>query len=302
MAAGRKRGTICATMRSPTPKTPINKMSRKKVEEVLLADRLGLHDEWVERWEQDGQCLEESLSPDRLPRFIRDTLGKYKVYDVEGHIKRLVEAGCRPQVLYLCLEELSPDAEAIRHGRQRRLVPGSDGEYSPAAEWAEGRKLATREDLESIWDNAVKTRRLIHKHRREILMVADTNEFPLPRGIITEPENADDALSLLKESLSWVSKLAGAYTKPYEETLLKSKGLLFLTAYVLAHAGARKVRGLRWKGVKGELAGLASLVTKKRWRPSDLRGKLRKFEQDYPRLHKLLLRKLDELHRFHATS
>ena len=115
------------------------------------------------------------------------------------------------------------------------------------------------------------------------------------------PEDADDALSLLKESLSWVASLAGAYTTPFEKTLLKSKGLLFLTAYVLGYADARKVRAQRWMGVKRELAGLASLVTKKKWSPSDLRGKLRKFERDYPRLHKLLLRKLDELHRFHAT-
>jgi len=301
MADGGKRSTICGAMRSPTSKTPMTKISRKKVEEGLLADRLGLHDEWVERWEQDGQCLEESLAPGGLPPFIRATLRRDKVYDVEGHIKRLVEAGCRPQVLYFCLEELSPDAEAIRHGRQRRLVPGSDGEFSLSAERAERRPLARREDLEGVANKGGKTRRLIRGHQRELLLVADMNEFPLPRGIMTEPEDAADALSLLEESLSWVSKLAGSYTKPYEETLLKSKGLLFLTAYVLAHAGATKVRGVRWMGVKGELAGLASLVTKKRWRPSDLRGKLRKFEQDYPRLHKLLLRKLDELHRFHAT-
>ena len=48
MDDGGKRSTICAAMRSPTPKTPMNKMSLKKVEEVLLADRLGLHDEWIE--------------------------------------------------------------------------------------------------------------------------------------------------------------------------------------------------------------------------------------------------------------
>ena len=50
------------------------------------------------------------------------------------------------------------------------------------------------------------------------------------------------------------------------------------------------------------LSGLASLVTKKKWRPSNLRGKLRKFESDHPRLYKLLLRKLDELHRYNAQK
>jgi hypothetical protein len=287
-------------MRSHTPKTPMAKVSRRKVEEALLADRLGLHDDWVERWEQGGKWLEQSIAPAKLPQFIRDTLGKYKVYDAEGHVKRLVEAGCRPEVLYFCLGELSPDATAIREGRRRKLVPGIDGEYSPASEWKEGRPLETRQDMRAVRNKAEETRRLIHRRQRELLLVADTREFPLPTGMTAEPEDADDALALLKESLSWVARLAGAYTKPFEKTLLKSKGLIFLTAYVLSHAQATKVRGLRWMGVDKELAGLASLVTKKRWRPSDLREKLRKFEKDHERLHKLLVRKLDELHRFHA--
>ena len=302
MADGGKRSTIWAAMRSPTPKTLMTRVSRRKVEEALLADRLGLHEDWVERWEQGGKWLEESLAPDMLPPFIGAILGRDRTYEVEGHIRRLEKAGCRRPVLYLCLEELGPDAAAMREGRRRKLVPGNDGEFNPAAEWTEGGKLETREDLESVWDKAEKTRRLIRHHRRELLLVADTREFPLPTGMTTEPEDADDALTLLEESLSWVSKLAAAYAAPREKNVLKSKGLLFLTAYVLKYADARKVKEQRWMGVKGELAGLASLVTKKAWSPSDLRDKLRKFERDYPRLHKLLVHKLDELHRFHAAG
>lgn len=37
-----KRSTIWAVMRSPTPKTLMTKVSRRRVEEVLLAERLGL--------------------------------------------------------------------------------------------------------------------------------------------------------------------------------------------------------------------------------------------------------------------
>jgi len=298
MATGGKRSKICVVMRSPTPKALTTNVSRRKVEEALLADRLGLHNDWVERWEQGGQFLEQSLAPDSLPSFIRATLRPDKVYEVEGHIRLLENAGCRRPVLYFCLEELSLEAAAMREGRRRKLVPGSDGESSPPAGWTEGRKLATREDMKAVRNKAEATRRLIHKHQRELLLVADTNEFRLPTG----PAGSDDALSLLKESLSWVSSLAAAYTAPSGKTPLKSMGLLFLTAYVLTHAGARKVRGLRWMGAKGELAGLASLVTKKKWRPSDLSGRLRKFESDHPRLHRLLLRKLDELHRFHSEK
>ena len=82
-------------MRSPTSKTPRTKVSRRRVEEALLAERLGLHDEWVERWEQGGKWLEESLAPDRLPQFIRATLGRDRTYEVEGHIRRLEKAGLK---------------------------------------------------------------------------------------------------------------------------------------------------------------------------------------------------------------
>ena len=302
MADGGKRSTIWATMHSPKPQTPTkNRVPRRRVEEALLEDRLRLNDEWVERWEEGGNCVEESLAPAGLPLFIQTTLRRDKVYRVEEYLNRLVAAGCRRPVLYFCLEQLSPEAEAAREGRRWKSIPGEDGEFTLTAERTQGRKFATREDMEAVRNKAETVRGLFHRHRRELLLVADTNEFRLPTGIMTGPEDSEDALALLEESLTWVSSLAGAYTKPYEKTLLKSKGLLYLTAYVLAHAGATKVRGLRWMGVKGELAGLASLVTKKRWRPSDLREKLRKFEMDYPRLYKLLVRKLDELHHFHAT-
>jgi hypothetical protein len=279
------------------------KVPRRRVEEALLAERLGLHDAWVERWEQGGQWVEESVAPAKLPQFIRDALGRGEdYYEVEGHIRRLEKAGCRRPVLYFCLEELSPDAAAMRQGRRRKPVPGINGEYSPASEWTEGRKLATREDLESVWDNALKTRRLIHGHRRELLLADDATEFPLPTGMTAAPEDAEDALTLLEESLSWASKLATAYAAPLEKNVLKSKGLIFLTAYVLKYADARKVREERWMGVRGELAGLARRVTKKGWRSSDLRDKLRKFGRDHPRLYKMLFQKLADLHRFHAPK
>lgn len=297
MADGGKRSTIWAAMRSPTSKTPSKeRVPRRRVEEALLEDRLRLNDEWVERQEEGGKWVEESFAPDGLPQFIRAMLGPRKADDVEGHIRRLVKAGCLRPVLYFCLEQLSPEAVAAREGKRWRSVPREDGEFTLTAERTEGRPLATREDMEAVRYNAEKTRRLIHGHQRELLLVADTNEFRLPTG----PTDADEALSLLKESLDWVSSLAGAYTAPFEKTLLKSKGLLYLTAYVLKHADPSKIRGQRHSGVDKALAGLASLVTKREWPPSGLRAKLRKFGKDHPHVHKLLLRKLEELHRFHG--
>ena len=128
MAAGEKRSTICAAMRSPTPKTPSKeRVPRRMVEEALLEDRLRLNDEWVERWEEGGKCVEESLAPAGLPSFIQTKLSRPKVYRVEEYLNRLVAAGCRRPVLYFCLAELSPEAEAAREGRRWRSIPGEDG-------------------------------------------------------------------------------------------------------------------------------------------------------------------------------
>ncbi len=291
-----------AVMRSTTPKTPReNRVPRRKIDEAFLEKRLGLCEEWIERWEQGGKCIEESLAPAALPPFIRATLSPGKVNDVEGHLNRLVAAGCCRPVLYFCLEELSPESEAIRAGRRRRSVPGEGDEFSLAAERTEERPYATREDMEAVRNKAEKVRGLIRDHQRELLLVADTGEVPLPSGMMTAPEDADDALSLLKESLAWVSTLAEAYSAPFKKTLLKSKGLLYLTAYVLKHADAKKIHGQAQAGVDNALARLASMASGKRWSPSDLRQKLSKFEKDHERLYKLLVRKLDELHRFHAA-
>ena len=145
---GGKRRTICAAMRSPAPSTPRKeRLPRRRVEEVLLKERLGLGDEWIERWEQGGKCFEESLAPAGLPPFIRATLSPGKVARVENHLDRLVAAGCRRPVLYFCLEELSPDAVAVREGRRRRPVAEEDGEFSLTPERTAGRRLATREDM-----------------------------------------------------------------------------------------------------------------------------------------------------------
>ena len=49
------------------------KIDRKKIDEAVLAERLGLDEPWIERWEQDGKWIEKSCAPDQLPEFIRST-------------------------------------------------------------------------------------------------------------------------------------------------------------------------------------------------------------------------------------
>lgn len=102
------------------------------------------------------------------------------------------------------------------------------------------------------------------------------------------------------------------------ETLLKSKGLLYLTCYVSRHADQGKLRSPKVKSVmKGPkkasgdlrarrsveapgnvLAELATQAAGKSWSPSELKEKVESFRQDYPRLYRLLEEKLTELHKF----
>src|ERR1035441_6230337 len=161
-------------MRLTTPKTPRkNTVPRARIDEALLADRLGLNDEWVERWEEGGKCVEESLAPNRLPSFIQTTLGPPMVYRVEDYLNRLVAAGCRRPVLCFCLEQLSPEAVAAREGKRWRSVRREDGEVDLLAELMEGRPLATREDMEGVRNKVKAVRRVIHRYQRELLLVAD---------------------------------------------------------------------------------------------------------------------------------
>jgi hypothetical protein len=305
-----------ASMQNPERK----KIDRKKVEEALLADRLGLNEPWIERWEENGEWREESHAPDRLTDFILSNRKKREIEDVETDIQRLVAAGCRRQVVYFCLAELSPDATWLRAGGERQPVfttgraPADDEDYSLRKR---ERRLATREDLKAVANTAKEARKQIHRYQRELELIADAAGYPLPLGLMCQPKLAVDALALLENSLTWAAKLAAAYTAPFESTLLKSKGLLYLTLYIEMYANPKKLSGSKMSGLLREsakpsgtrrakrtfvadnpLTSLANALTVRHWSPSDLYNKLAGFKADYPRLYKKLAEKLAELHDF----
>ena len=295
-------GIINIPMRSPSTKTAkTRKKDPNKISEVLLADRLGLGEEWIEKTEDNaGNWVEDSLAPDDLPQFIRSEHTPAEIMEVKRAVQRLVAAGCRQSVLYLCLEELSPEAEAIRAARRRVSVLGKDDEYDLLPEREEQRRYALGEDLEAVSNKATDTRQLIRRYRRELLLSADTKKSPLPPGIISVTSDADEALSMVTELLTWVASLAEEYTTPHETTLLKSKDLLYLIAYVVKYADADRIHG-QARGEDDALSDLATRVTGKPWSSSDLREKLHNFEKDHKPLYKRLMRKVDAAHRFHAT-
>jgi len=206
----------------------------------------------------------------------------------------------------------------IRSGREWTAVPGKDG-GDDSLHMREG-KLKPSEDLKKLATKAKVVKKEIHLYQRELLLAAQTNVHPLPDGMTTRLEPAEDAIALLESSLAWIAKLAEGYAAPYATTLLKSKGLIFLTAYVWMYAESGKLRGPQHLAAKdigatnrpevrarrdvhpqdAALASVATLCSGKDggWSPSELYAKLDTFQTDHPRLYALLYSKLKELHDF----
>ncbi len=282
---------------------------------MLLKEILGLNDPWIERSEEDGAWREESRAPDQLPRFIRKMLNEDEIATVERKVDQLVAAGCQRSVVYFCLQQLSPAAEWSRSGGHLEGVQAQQGEE--LASQKQKRPIATREDMATVASKARAAREEIHRHKYELSFTAEALRCDLPVGFSTSTENPEDALLLLESALSWVAKLADAYATPMVSTLIKNKGLLYLTLYISRHADQRKLRSTRVtdvikdrKKASGDvlartveapgnvLAELASQVTGDDWPTSDLKEKLESFRLDHPRLYRLLDQKLTELHRF----
>jgi hypothetical protein len=277
---------------------------------------LGLNEPWIERWEENGALREESCAPDQLPEFLKNKLKKGEVENLEHRVDQLVAAGCRKPVVYFCLQQLSPTSEWIRSGGHHVGTPSRPGEDCTIKR--QKTPVATREDMSSLVANARATRNQIRRFTSSLSLMAKASGIALPACLSISMGNVDDALDLLENSLTWVAKIAEAYTAPMAETLLKSKGLLYLAAYVSRHCDQRKLRSPRVKNVmKGPkrasgdlrarrsveapgnvLAELATQAAGKSWSTAELKGKLESFRQKEPRLYRLLDQKLTELHRF----
>jgi len=287
------------------------RLDRNKVDEVLLRERLGLDENWSNR-DEDG-IAHLSKTP---PSFIKQEYSEREIASFESAVDRLVAAGCRREAVYFCLRELSPAAAQSRRGQEWVAAPGQK-EGDPEKLHLRSLKLAQKDDLTVVANHAKETLKLIRRYRRELLLANDVSKPPLPRGLIASPPDAGEALSHLLQSLAWVRNLANSYVAPFETTLLKSKGLLYLTLYVSMYADSEKLKSLqqrtdneqhaahsqRRRRVKRDvlpdriLAKLATLCTGQRWAPSDLNAKLKRFEKDYPALHKTMKTKMAELHR-----
>jgi hypothetical protein len=167
---------------------------RERISDALLAERLGLDDDWMD--------LEKIADlPETLPANGGRKMSPLDMRDMEKQIALLVECGCRRPVLYCCLAQLGPEADERRKGKERHLVPAEDEAQS---HWVTTTPaLPTREDM-TVFINAS---RAYERARRQVekglLLVADArgDTHRLPQGLLTDgPDNAHEAMLIHRQS------------------------------------------------------------------------------------------------------
>jgi hypothetical protein len=288
------------------------KLQRKAITERLLRVRLGLDQDWLIRDDHGKAYL-----PTHLPHFITHDHTKKEVEELETTLERLVAAGCRRGVLMFCLQQLSPGAKEVLAGRDWKFAAGKDG--SDDVEEKRFRALGTREDLEAVSNTAKKLTKLISDYRRELLMAAEAGlAFEPPRMVLSEfgVHDQGEWLSLLQKLMAWTRGLADSYAAPYENLLMQSKELLYLTLYMSMYASIERLKGSqrraesqrpatrrmkerrarRYVHPDHALAYVATLCTGRHWAPSDLFANLKTFRTDYPALYREMTKKMEALH------
>jgi hypothetical protein len=279
------------------------KSARKKISEQLLIERLRLEEEWLD---PDNICKD---FPTRLPKSIRQQRSPAEIKDLKKALDQLSKRGCHMGVLYWCLNRLGPRADWLRRGGEEipPLVEDSQTVSMPT----EPRKLATREDMAHLIRQVKSTAKTIYRFRRELLLSADAlgDDCPLPESFLGEgPSDSIDSLYLLRASLRWVLQLAEYWETPYEATLMKSKGILYLLAYVSIYADAsashpnERLHAKRSRAAKDSriltsrdaetISQIAYLYCRMDLPPADLIAKLEAFQSDHAMPYARLVDKL----------
>jgi hypothetical protein len=158
----------------------------------------------------------------------------------------------------------------------------------------------------------------IVKYREELLLLSEVcSDIELPSGIMTEPELPEEALLLLLQSLSWVSRLSVQWQSPNATQLLKSKGLLFMLTYVWIRTTnpqtpaevkrkpgrTRSNAAVRLpNGAAQEVAMIAHIYLGADFTSGDLSDKLQDFAHVEPALFKELIALMQILHSAASTT
>jgi hypothetical protein len=90
--------------------------ARNRIAEVLLAERLGLSDDW-----KDPDNIPDL--PQTLPPVAGRKMSPGEAKEVEKQVTLLVACGCRRHVLYWCLERLGPGSRQSAERPSKVLGP-----------------------------------------------------------------------------------------------------------------------------------------------------------------------------------
>lgn len=253
----------------------MSKVIRSKITESLLIQRLGLDDAW---------------SPlAAMPSFISGSLLPTEMERLQKAISKLIDAGCREEVLWFCLAELSPAAHETRRG----LVETPIAPKNPDDDYTFHKRrqpIATREDLESVALACKKARKLISKYQGELSVAASAlnshNQFPSDGwGNTIKISDPVAYLDLLQSSLGWVEHLSRDWYAPDVNKVLRSKGQLYLSIYVKTVTRRFPERPVQ-EIVDLVSGGMAGSISKN----------LANFRQRYPKLYQQFQVRFKKLH------
>jgi hypothetical protein len=286
------------------PTGELKKEHRRRVSEVLLIHRLGLENDWLDP--DDIANL-----PTKLPKSGWRKRTAAENSDLKRYIGHLAAVGCNRQVLYWCLWNMSRAAHELRMGAvQKSILKEGAEEYDLVTV---PQLLATGDDMAELTKTVQDAADMISRYEKELLIAANVLlDNPQLRKDLMEFEEVtpNEAMPMLRSLLHWIKRLADAWPAPNLNTLMKSKGVLFLLAYVRLcekrstpsprsritkeRAGPTKPDRLAVKNAS-TVADIAQLYTGEDFTPDNLIDKLQDFHHKHPNPHSRMVSLLKSL-------
>lgn len=130
---------------------------RKRIATLLLAQRLGLNEDWRD---PDFRISLPSKAPRPAPR----TFSPAESEELKASVERLVAIGCQKRVIYWCLAELGPSANKVRLGQRNRVEVNADENKN--REYVVTPATATREDMQALARKLATVAKEIHRQTR----------------------------------------------------------------------------------------------------------------------------------------
>jgi hypothetical protein len=276
---------------SKSPANDLTKKSRRKRLEAIIRDRLGLGEEW--------------FAITSRPAFF-DKMDKLRLNAFENAFGQAVRLRCKWEVMLACL--LSYYTYNARQLVVRPARYDSDGELShrPERVW-EPRTAARPPDRDrrnTITSNLNAAAGDIENH--EDLLSTLGRLDPPPQTEWTDPATdadvrdvcitADEAVRYVQKLLKWCRRLLADDSIGNFSTV-ESVGQLVPCVYVEVVAPKAKPESRQRLPLKPVADLLDAMSPDSHHKQGQLRIALNRFSNDYPRVHRELQAKIQELHR-----